>query len=411
MASRKLKVFGLKIWESEKSDTTESRNFTNDMQAVIYEMMTGMNAAVVTEESSISFSAVWACVRVLSESVAILPINIMQIENSGRRVPAKSHDLYSVIRKRPNKLMTAYTFWSTVVVHLCLYGNAYIRINREPRTFKIKELIILNPKKMVCGVVKNDMIYLYDGTPLTSSDLLHFKGFSLDGITGKSPIAVARENIGLGMSAQTFGKKFFDNGARPTGAFTSPTILNDAQFARQRTLIDKMYSGAQNAGRPLLLEGGMKFEPFSIPPDDAQFLQTRKFSIEEICRLYRVPPHMIASLDRSTNNNIEMQDTEFWRDAVAPYCKNIEEELNLKLLTESESENFYFNFNMKGMMRGDMASRASFYQMLFNSGALSPNDILRLEDMNGYEGGDDKYLQLNLTPVQLLTKSTENGQN
>lgn len=406
------KLFGRTIFESG-TDEAEKRNFTNDLEQVLYDMMTGGLSANVTEETSLSFSAVWSCVRVLSESVSILPLNIMYRDENDNRIPANEHDLYNVIRKQPNKMMTSYTWRSVVMTHLCLYGNSYNRIIRNRATNAVTQLIPLDPKKAKVFTYDGVLMYEFEGIKglLTSDDVLHIKGLTIDGIQGKSPIAVARENIQLGMAAQTFGKKFFENGAKPSGAFSTISTLNDEQFRRLREMIDQMHVGTSNTGRPLLLEGGMKFEPITIPPEDAQFLQTRKFSIEEIARLYRVPLHMIGSLDRSTNNNIEMQDTEFWRDAVTPYCKNIEEELNLKLLKPAEQDKYYFNLNLKGMLRGDMQSRATFYQMLFNAGALSPNDILKLEDMNGYEGGDNKYLQLNLAPVQSLEKYMENGKN
>lgn len=409
--SKFIKLFGKTVYES--GTKAEQRNFSSDLETVIYEMMTGANSAYVSEESSLAFSAVWSCVRVLSESVAILPMNIMQKDDNDNRTVAKDHPLYNTIKRKPNPIMTSYIWRSVIMAQLALWGNAYVRIYRNSVNYYKISLVPLNPSKVKAVLNKGELFYhIADtGEMVSSYDMLHFKGLTLDGITGKSPIAVARENIQLGLAAQKFGKSFFENGARPTGAFKTPAKLDDSQFKRLQGLITSMYTGASNTGKPLLLEGGLDFTAFTIPPEDAQFLQTRKFSIEEVARLYRVPPHMIASLDRSTNNNIEMQDIEFWRDAVAPYCRNIEEEMNTKLLTEKEQDNYYFNFNMKGMMRGDMQSRAAFYQMLFNAGALSPNDILKLEDMNGYEGGDDKYLQLNLAPVKSFETYLNNGKN
>lgn len=409
---RIVKLFGRTVYESVNKEA-EQRNFSSDLETVLYQMMTGLNSAYVSEESSLAFSAVWSCVRVLSESVAILPMNIMYRDDKENRTVAKTHPLYNFIKRKPNPWTTSYTWRSVIMAQLALWGNAYVRIYRNSVNYYKISLVPLNPSKVKAVLNKGELFYhIADtGEMVSSYDMLHFKGLTLDGITGKSPIAVARENIQLGLAAQTFGKSFFENGARPTGAFKTPAKLDDAQFKRLQSLVTQMYTGASNAGKPLLLEGGLDFAAFTIPPEDAQFLQTRKFSIEEVARLYRVPPHMIASLERSTNNNIEMQDTEFWRDAVAPYCRNIEEEMNTKLLTEKEQDNYYFNFNMKAMMRGDMQSRAAFYQMLFNSGALSPNDILKLEDMNGYEGGDDKYLQLNLAPVKSFEKYLNNGKN
>lgn len=288
-----------------------------------------------------------------------------------------------------------------LMISCTLWGNGYARIYRD-RLYRPVRLKYYHPAKVTPVLTDNEELFyrLDNGEMLAASDMIHLKGLSTDGIVGKSPIAVHRDNLALSVSAQTYGEMFFNQGGNMSGVFKYPSTLKPEAYERLKRDLLAQSVGLHKAHLPLLLEGGMTYERVSIPPEDAQFIATRKFQKTEIATIYGVPPHMIADLERSTNNNIEHQAMEFVRYCLMPYLVRLEEEFNRKLLREDEFGEYYYLFSLNGLLRGDAKTRSEFYKNMNIVGALCANEIRNLEDMNSYEGGDEYFVQMNMQPVK-----------
>ena len=285
-----------------------------------------------------------------------------------------------------------------------LWGNGYARIYRD-KFFRPIRLQLLHPTEIEPILTYDDELFYRDKTGLfiPCYDIIHLKGISTDGYKGKSPIAVHRDNLSLSVSAQRYGEKFFNQGGNMSGVFKYPATLKPEAYKRLKNDLIAQSTGLHNAHTPLLLEGGMTYERISIPPEDAQFIATRKFQKTEIATIYGVPPHMIADLERATNNNIEHQGMEFVQYCLLPYLVRLEEEFNRKLLREDEFEEFYFLFGLNGLLRGDAKTRSEYYKNMNLIGALNANEIRSLEDMNSYDGGDTYFVQANMQTIEKAT--------
>ena len=366
----------------------------------------------VNENSALTFSAVYACVRVLSETIASLPIHVCKRLPDGGKVIDYEHGVHQLISNEPNSIMTSYSFRETLQTHLCLYGNAYAEIKRNGRGKPISIKLLMPSDVEV--YIKDERLY-YEITDsntknkriVSDKNMIHLTGLSTDGIMGKSPITIARENIGLGLAAQKFGGAFFGNGANVNGILTHPGTLNDAAQKRLKRNWNKSYTGASNGLKTAVLEEGMKYERIGIPPNDAQFIETRKFQVTEIARIFRVPPHMIADMERATFTNIEHQAIEFATHTVRPWLVKWEQELNRKLFNKAESD-YYIKFNIAGLLRGDNKSRADYYKSLFYIGAYSINDIRSFEDMNKVDDGDTHFVPTNMMPLEDMMVNWKN---
>ena len=359
----------------------------------------------INESNSLTLAAVWGCVRTLSESVASLPINVYKrdMKNGGRDI-SYAHPIYNLLHNSPTMNMTSYCWFNTMMLNLSLYGNAYACIKRDNKMQPI-DLHILNPSDIKITLIKGEKFYVHDtnGEKTTYSDaeMIHIMGLSTNGYVGKSPISAARENIGLGIASQKYGGAFFGNGASLSGVLEHPATLSKEAMERLAYTWNQKYAnnGGSNAHKTAILEEGMNFKNISIPPNDAQFIETRKFSVVEICRIYRVPPHLIQSLDAATYSNIEQQSLEFVKYTLYPYLRNWEQELNNKLFKENEKGKMYCEFKVDGLLRGDSKSRSEFYRTLWNMGVISQNEIRSFENLNAIEGGDKYYVPLNMTPT------------
>tara|TARA_R100001594_G_scaffold87739_1_gene122061 strand:- start:357 stop:1643 length:1287 start_codon:yes stop_codon:yes gene_type:complete len=367
----------------------------------------------VSENNSLTLAAVWACVRTLSESIASLPINVYKRDmKTGGRDIAYSHPIYNLLHNAPEKNMTSFSWFNTMMLNLCLYGNAYAYISRDNKMRPIN-LAILDPSKVKIKLVNGEKFYVCDkeGKKETYSDdeVIHILGLSCNGYVGKSPIAAARENIGIGIATQKYGGAFFGNGASLSGVLQHPSTLSKEAMERLAFTWNQKYAnnGGSNAHKTAILEEGMTFKNISIPPNDAQFIETRKFSVIEICRIFRVQPHLVMSLDAATYSNIEQQSLEFVKYTLYPYLRNWEQELNKKLFKENEKSRMYCEFKVDGLLRGDSKSRSEFYRTLWNLGVISQNEIRRFENLNAIEGGDKYYIPLNMTPSDAPKEPTE----
>ena len=356
----------------------------------------------VTDESALKYLTVLSCIRVLSESVGMMPVNVFQYTKDGGQLVDRQNPLYRVLAVAPNSFQTATEFWEMAVAHLAWRGNFY--------AFKVTggggQLLELIPLKPDSVQVKQSADYSLeykvtteDGAELTYSkdEIFQIKRLSLDGITGLSPISYAKEAIGLGLATQTYGSKLFQNGARPGGVLSTEGVLRDDARKRIAESWDECYRGVDNSHKVAILEAGLKFSPISMSSGDIQFLETRKYQRTEICGWFRVPPHMIGDLERSTFTNIEHQSLEFVTQTLGPYLAAIESRIVSDLLTEKEQAQYCAKFDVTALLRGDMAGRSAYYTTLANIGALSPNEIRVREGMNPRPGGDVFLTPLNMT--------------
>ena len=352
----------------------------------------------VDEKTSLGLTAVWSAVRLLSETIASLPINIYKMDSDGSKYIDYPNPLNKLVSISPSPNYTKYNFIETMMSHLLLWGNAYARIKRNgaARPF---ELEILNPENVQPFKSDEDGLIYYtvkDSGVLSDKEVLHIVGFSYDGIVGKSPIRVASEALGIASASQEFGANFFGRGANLSGILEHPSRLSDDAANRLRDSWNNRFSGIHNSHQTAILEEGVKFKPIGMPLADAQFIETRRFSVEEIARIFRVPNHLINDLSKSSFNNIEQQSLEFAKYSLTPYLVNWEQELNRKLLADRELSTHFFKFQTKELLRGDADSRADYYRKLFEIGALSPNEIRTMEDLNKIENGDEFFVPLNL---------------
>lgn len=377
----------------------------------------------VSETSAMQMTAVYACVRILSEAVAGLPLHLYRYGEKGTKEKAIDHPLYHLLHDEPNPEMTSFIFRETLMTHLLLWGNAYAQIIRNGKG-EILALYPLMPNRMkVDRDNAGEIVYEYTRSSddartssgsvvlLKAKDVLHIPGLGFDGLVGYSPIAMARNAIGLAMATEEYGAKFFANGATPGGVLEHPGVLKDP--ARVRDSWNSVYQGSGNSHRIAVLEEGMKYTPLGIAPNEAQFLETRKFQINEIARIFRVPPHMVGDLEKSSFSNIEQQSLEFVKYTLDPWVIRWEQSIHRALLAKEEKDLMFVKFNVDGLLRGDYASRMNGYAVGIQNGFMSPNDVRELENMDRIpeELGGDRYLcNGNMTPLESAGNwNKENG--
>lgn len=358
----------------------------------------------VNEFTAMQTTAVYACVRILAETLAALPLQLYRFTPTGKE-RVYDHPLYHILHDEPNPEMTSFIFRETLMSHLLIWGNAYAQIIRDGLG-RVMCLYPLRPDKMqVARDAGGTIFYLYTKTsdenpnvkpygqvPLKKEEVLHIPGLGFDGLVGYSPIAMARNAVGMTMACEEYGASFFANGASPSGVLEHPGVLKDPSKVRDSW--NAVYRGSNNAHKVAVLEEGMKYQQIGIPPEEAQFLETRKFQLDEIARLYRIPPHMIGDLDKSSFNNIEQQSMEFVKYTLDPWVVRWEQAMQRSLLLPEEKKRYFLRFNVNGLMRGDYESRMTGYSIGRQNGWLSANDIREMEDMNPVpaEEGGDLYL-------------------
>jgi len=389
----------------------------------------------VTERSAMQMTAVYCCVRILSEAIAGLPLQFYKYTDDGSKVKAVDHPLYFLLHDEPNPEMTSFVFRETLMTHLLLWGNAYAQIIRNGKG-EVTALYPLMPDRMKVDRDEHGQLYyeytVYDGDEpqgrsktnqsfkivrLTPHDVLHIPGLGFDGLVGYSPIAMARNAIGLAIAAEEYGSAFFKNGAAPSAVLEHPGTLKDP--GKVRDSWHDTFGGSSNSGKIAVLEEGMKYTPISIPPEQAQFLETRKFQLDEIARIFRIPPHMIGDLERATFSNIEFQSIEFVKYTLDPWVCRWEQAMKRALLTREEKKNYFFMLNVDGLMRGDYRSRMEGYAVGINNGFMSPNDVRSLENMDRIPeelGGDLYMVNGNMVPLKdagaaYADKITEGGES
>ena len=359
----------------------------------------------VNERTAMQTSAVYACVRILAESVAGLPLHVYERTANGSKSTKPSHPLYRLLHDEPNREMTSFVFRETLMSHLLLWGNAYAQIIRDGRGFPIVLYPLLPDRMTVDRNESGDLVYTYQSdkgqVKLRRENVLHIPGLGFDGLIGYSPIAMAKNAVGLALATEDYGATFFANGANPGGVLEHPGVIKPEQADRLRESWQSQFGGA-NAHKVAVLEEGLKFHQMSIPPEQAQFLETRKFQINEIARIFRVPPHMVGDLEKSSFSNIEQQSLEFVKYTLDPWVVRWEQSLQQALILPSEKATIFIKFNLDGLLRGDYQSRMQGYSTGIQNGFMSVNDVRGLEDMNlltAEEGGDLHFVNGNMVKL------------
>ena len=359
----------------------------------------------VNERTAMQTTAVYACVRILAEAVASLPLHVYEYQDDGGKKLVHDHPLYYLLHDEPHPEMTSFVFRETLMSHLLIWGNAYAQIIRDGAG-RVLGLYPLLPDKMdVQRDDRGNIYYVYsrnsDENPmfkeygdirLKAEDVLHIPGLGFDGLIGYSPIAMAKNAVGMTLACEEYGASFFANGANPGGVLEHPGVLKDPSKVRESW--NSVYRGVNNAHKIAVLEEGMKYQQIGIPPEEAQFLETRKFQINEIARLYRIPPHMVGDLDKSSFSNIEQQSLEFVKYTLDPWVIRWEQSLQRSLLLPREKGKYFIKLNVDGLLRGDYQSRMNGYAVGRQNGWFSANDIREMENMNPIpdEQGGNLYL-------------------
>jgi HK97 family phage portal protein len=359
----------------------------------------------VSETTALKSSGVYACVRVLSESIASLPLPVYKRLNGRGKARAPDHPLYTVLHDVANEEMTAFTLRETLMGHLCLWGNGYAEIERD-NAGRVRALWPLRPDKTwpernpTTKRLEYKTIIGGEQFVLPFERVFHIPGFGFDGLVGYSPLQMAlREATGLSMATEEFGSRFFGNGSQLGSIIEYPGKLSDDAYDRYKESVIQAYSGLSKSHRLMVLEEGLKYHQVGIPPDAAQFLETRKFQLNEIARIFRVPPHMIGDLERATFSNVEQQSIDFVTHTLRPWFVRWESSIKLKLLTPYERRRFFAEFLVEGLLRGDTESRYRAYAIGRQNGWLSANDILDMENRNPIEGGDVYLVNGNMIPA------------
>ncbi len=370
----------------------------------------------VNERTAMQTTAVYSCVRILAETIASLPLQLYEYTDTGKE-KSTAHPLYNLLHNEPNPEMTSFVFRETLMSHLLLWGNAYAQIIRDGRGQVVSLYPLLPDKMTVDRTLSGEIYYQYQTEKgeviLRKEEVLHIPGLGFDGLVGYSPIAMAKNAIGMAIATEEYGASFFSNGANPGGVLEHPGVVKDPKRVRESW--NAVYQGSSNAHRVAVLEEGMKFQPIGIPPEQAQFLETRKFQINEIARIFRIPPHMVGDLEKSSFSNIEQQSLEYVKYTLDPWVVRWEQAMQKALLSQSEKQQYFIKFNVDGLLRGDYASRMAGYATGRQNGWLSANDIRELENLNRIptELGGDLYLvngaMTKLEDAGIFANTTNNG--
>lgn len=394
------------FWQRFWSRLTGRARLESGDRALPFDVHTTPSGSAVSPDTALKLSAVWACVRLRSQTISSLPLHLRDDQKNA----ATEHPLYRLLHSSPNADMSASEYWESQLASLDLWGNGYTHIVREGR--RVVALDPLNPEKVVVYRTEaGDLRYEYTSkgkaTIYTDDEILHLKGFTLDGIMGLSPIQSAAETLGGLMDANRAASREWQNGLKVGGFLkTGAQTLTTEQRDRMRTALSQ-FGRPENAGKWMVLEAGM--EPASaqgvrINPADAQLLESRYFGIEEVCRAFGVPPQLIGHTDKASSwaSSLEQTNMGFLTYSLRPTLVRIEQALARKLLTPEERSRYKPKFSVEGLLRADSAGRASFYTQMLQNGVMSRNDVRALEDLPPVEGGEQLTVQLNLTTLDRL---------
>ena len=355
----------------------------------------------VTPDTALTYSAVYAAVRCIAESVSSLPLNYYERLPAGGKMHAKANPLHHLLHDEPNPEMTSLQWREASMAHLLLHGNSYTEIVRDLEGNAV-ELWPIDPTMVAPRRTDSGELYyeLNRGKNfITANNMLHIPGLSFDGISGVSPITLARQSLGLSMAIEQFGAGYFGRGARPGGVLTFPGQLSPEARQNLRRSFEELHAGGANSHRVALLEAGLKWEAIGVPPDDSQFLQSREFQIIEVARWFNLPPNKLKDLSKMSYNSLEQMEISFVVDTLRPWLVRWEQQLNRKLIRPKDRGSYFFEHNVDGMLRGDQASRYTAYSVGRNWGWLSVNEIREKENMNPIDGGDVYMQPMNMQSI------------
>ena len=368
----------------------------------------GSGDDAVTPDSAMRVTAVYSCVSLISEMIALLPLHVIRLEN-GKTAKAKDHPLYGLLRGTPAPSMTSFEWRETMVAHTALRGDAYARIvSRGDGRVVSLPLIMpwhITPERGTRGKVR--YVWFEDGRGpakiLLDDEVLRIPFKMMDGIKSLSPIALHAKTIGNAMAATRFLNSFYRNNAAPKGGLKVPATLSKEAVRALRDSWEERHMGPENAGKLAIFDGGMEWTDLGMTMDDAQYIELQQFSVSDIARIFLIPPHKIGDLSKATFSNIEHQAIQFVTDTLSRWCKRIEGRMNTYLLSEADRQaGYYIEFDLNGLLAGDSAARAKLYQSLFMIGAMSPNEVRARENMSPYDGGDRYFMQGANVPVDKI---------
>lgn len=383
-----------RLREAINPGTEEKRSFD---PAAYYPWTPTRSGVVMSEEGALAVSAVYACINKISTTIASLDLGLFAVED-GQKQEDRKHPAYRLTTREPNQYMGAYHFWVNIMSDALMHGGGYALIERD-QNGRPKSLTLVPPDQIKAKDLNGRRIYLYRDSEeaLFNEDVLAIECFR-----GISPVREHMENIGLSYAAQAYGASFFGSGGNMSGVLMTDKTLSEDQYRRLAMTWDQKYHGMNSSHATAILEAGLKYERVGIPPETAQALQTRRYQVEEICRIFNVPPSLVQMSSDVKYSNVEQQDLFFAKHTIAPWLSNIEQELRRKMLLPVERENYEFKFSMLSLMRGDMAARANYYQTLLASGVLSINEVRGLEDRNKIASGDQHLVQVNQLPLDSM---------
>lgn len=368
----------------------------------------GPSGGVVTIDSALQLSAAWACIRLLSETIATLPCNVYERGQDGDRKSASAHPLYDLLHNQPNADMSAVSFWQAYITSMLTHGVGYGEKILEGS--RLVAIDFLNPTRVTRRVLPSGAVqYTYidghgDSRVIREDAMWATPAFSLDGRCGLSPIRYGALILGGALAADEASSAMFANGMRPAGVLNTDKVLTPKQRDDMRANVIAKLSGTAKSGNTLLLEAGMKYQALTMPPEDAQLLQTRSFGIEEICRWYGVPPIMVGHSEKVTawGTGIEQIVIGFLTFSLRPWLARLEQSIRRSLLAPAERPKFFAEFAVEGLLRADSAARSAFYSQMAQNGVMSRNEIRRLENLPRVEGGDVITVQSNLIDINRL---------
>ena len=379
----------------------EKRDFLSVMNAIGRTSGSGVS---VDKNTAITFTAVWSAVRLLSESISILPVNVYERQPNGDKTLASKNAVYNLVHNEPNYYMSSVAFFEKIMMDLCLSGNSYVQIVRNGGGTP-QELLPLNAQDINVKI-NNGQIFYHNRSSdivLDDYDVLHFKGIcDSSGLLGLSPITQNANAIGWGMALEEYGSKYFTNSAKLSGVLETDRALSEEAIERLRNSFSNTYNQLQNAQSTAILEEGLSFKPITISPEQSQFLASRIFSITEIARMFNIPTFMLQEHSKSSFNNIESLSQSYVTYTLMPYIRRMESEMNRKLFKKNEKGKLFVEWNVNGLLRGNIKDRTDAYKTGINNGYMTINEVRRKENMNSVADGDELYLPLNVTKIQNL---------
>ena len=360
------------------------------------------NSTTIDNDKALTLTAVWCAIRLLSESVSSLPCSVYTKQPNGDKVEDPKNRIYDLIKYRPNRYQNKITFFEYIMMSICTDGNSYVQIVRDG-SGRPSQLIPISPDTVDVVINDGELFYQIDSVGiLDSADVLHFKTLTDNGIDGISPIDQCKKALSWAINLEEYGDTFFKNGAKPSSVLSTDRALSEQAIERLKNSFSNTYAKLKNSNSTIILEEGLSFTPISISPEQAQFLSSRQFSIEEVARIFNIPPHMLKDLSKSSFNNIEMQSQEFVTYTLMPYITRIENEMNYKLFRSNDVGKTFIEFNVNGLLRGDVKTRNEAYKTAITNGYMSINEVRQKENLNSIEGGDKHFMQLNMTTIEKI---------